>query len=194
MPFRKKTARDQFEARLEDFLTQAEDLRVQASHRAPEVREAALARLETGLEEVRTRWPGVRDDLLERVPELNQQTYDKLPDAVSDRLPEQVKPTRKRSALRTVVVGGLLAGAGAAAVAMLRSKKANQSTSAGYTPPQPVRPPTSNGSPTGNNASPASSSAPSAGGPLRSATDSARPTMAEDLAKAAEAGRRDNAS
>ena len=88
---KKKTVRDQLEDRLDDFLTQAEDLRKQVSDRAPDVRDNLAARLDAGLAELRTRWPEIRDEVLDRVPEMSEETYDKLPNGVAD------KHSRRRS-------------------------------------------------------------------------------------------------
>lgn len=119
MSFRKKkSARDQLEDRLDDLLTQADDLRQEIADRAPEVRDRLKERLEAGAAEVRDRWPDVRDEVLDRVPEMKPETYDKLPNGVKDRMPKQVKPKKKR--LRKLAVVGLVAGGGAAAFAALR--------------------------------------------------------------------------
>lgn len=136
---KKRTVRKQAEDRLTDVLGQADELRGQITEqvaaRAPEVRDALRERLETGVSEIRARYPDVRDALLERVPELSDETYDKLPSKVADRLPEQVKPKKKR--LRKVATVGLLAGAGAAAFAIVRR---NQATAP--VPPTPFPAPT----------------------------------------------------
>jgi uncharacterized protein YdhG (YjbR/CyaY superfamily) len=143
---KKKTVRDQLEARLEDLLAQADVVRQQIKDRAPEVRDTVVAKAQTGAadlaETVRTkaahgaadlreRLPEIRHDLLERAPELSEKTYDRLPKAVADRLPEEVKPKKRR--LRRIVGFGLVLGAGAAAFATLRGKQ---------TPPPPPYQPT----------------------------------------------------
>lgn len=123
---KKRTVRKQAEERLSDVLSQADELRgqiaEQIAERAPEVRDAWRERFETGVAEIRARYPDVRDSLLEKVPELSEETYDKLPSKVAERLPEQVKPKKKR--LRKVATLGLIAGAGAAVFAIVRRGQA----------------------------------------------------------------------
>ncbi|MEH3034521.1 MAG: hypothetical protein PGN07_10935 [Aeromicrobium erythreum] len=137
---KKKTVRDQVEDRLDDFLSQVSD-------RAPEVRDRLLERLEDGVadlraslaehgpevaakarkaakdgvHEARDRYPAVRKAVLDRVPELSEDTYDKLPSAVAARVPDEVKPKKKRR-LRRIALLGLVAGAGAAIFASRRGQ------------------------------------------------------------------------
>lgn len=147
MPLRKnKTVKDKLQSRLEDLLAQADDVRQQLVDHAPEVRDSVVAKTQSGaadvrdivaakashgVAELRERLPELRDELLERTPELNEKTYDKLPKRVADRLPEEVKPRKKRR-LRRIVGLGLIAGAGAAAFATLKGKQAP--------PPPPYQP------------------------------------------------------
>lgn len=138
MPFRKKkTVRDQLEDRLDDFLTQADDLRQQVSDRAPEVRDKLADRLDAGLTEFRARWPEIRDELLDRVPELTDEQYERLPNGVAERLPKQVKPKKKR--FRKIAAIGLVAGAGAAAFTAMR-RQSGPSTSPPPPFDRPVKP------------------------------------------------------
>lgn len=138
---KKKTVRDQLEARLEDLLAQADGIRQQLLDRAPEVRDTVVAKAQHGAADLadtvktkaahgaadlRERLPELRQELLERTPELSEKTYDRLPRSVADRLPDEVKPKKRR--LRRVVGFGLVLGAGAAAFATLRGKQ---------TPPPP---------------------------------------------------------
>ena len=93
-------------------------------------RRRRLSRLEGGLNEAKERWPDVRDDLLDRVPELSPDSYDKLPASVQDRLPEQVKPKRRR--LRKLVGLALVGGAVAAVVAATRDKQSGPQAPGDY--------------------------------------------------------------
>jgi uncharacterized protein YdhG (YjbR/CyaY superfamily) len=142
---RKKTVRDQLEARLEDLVAQADVVRQQIKDRAPEVRDAVVTKAQHGAvdladtvrtkaahgaADLRERLPELRHELLERAPELSEKTYDKLPKSVADRLPDEVKPKKRR--LRRIVGFGLVLGAGAAAFATLRGKQAP--------PPPPYQP------------------------------------------------------
>ncbi|RYY46736.1 MAG: hypothetical protein EON53_08640 [Actinomycetales bacterium] len=129
MPLRKnKTVKDKLQSRLEDLLAQADDVRQQLVDHAPEVRDSVVAKTQSGaadvrdivaakashgVAELRERLPELRDELLERTPELNEKTYDKLPKRVADRLPDEVKPKKKRR-LRRIVGLGLIAGAASA--------------------------------------------------------------------------------
>ena len=136
---KKKTVRDQLEVRLDDFLNQAEDLRKQVSDRAPEVRDSLLTRIDAGLTELKARWPEIRDEVLDRVPEMSEDTYDKLPDGVKDKVPEQAKPKKKRR-LRKLAVVGLVTGAGAAALAAVRRGDAPPAAAVRLRPAVPHRP------------------------------------------------------
>jgi hypothetical protein len=103
-PFKNKTLRDKLEAQLSDLAEQTDDLRKQVADRAPVVRDQIVSHLPD------------RDQLLD----LRDDLFDRLPENVQDRLPEKVKPQRKR--LRRVAAVGILTGAGAAAFAILKRK------------------------------------------------------------------------
>ncbi|AXT86341.1 hypothetical protein C6I20_14930 [Aeromicrobium sp. A1-2] len=103
-PFKKKTLRIQLEDRLEGLTEQTEELRQQVADRAPVVRDQLIDMLPD-----KDQLRDLRDDL-----------FDRLPENVQDRLPERVKP--KRSKLKRIAVLGILAGAGAAAVAAVRGR------------------------------------------------------------------------
>ena len=113
MPFKKKKFRNRLEARLDDLASQTEDLRKQVVDRAP----------------------GVRDSLVDMLPDKDQlrdlrdDLFERLPDGVADKVPDKVKP-KKRSKLKRVACLGGLTGAGAAAFAALKGK--------GNTPPPPA--------------------------------------------------------
>ncbi|KRC65478.1 hypothetical protein ASE12_12375 [Aeromicrobium sp. Root236] len=113
MPFKKKKFRNRLEARLDDLASQTEDLRKQVVDRAP----------------------GVRDSLVDMLPDKDQlrdlrdDLFERLPDGVADKVPDKVKP-KKRSKLKRVAFLGVLTGAGAAAFAALKGK--------GNTPPPPA--------------------------------------------------------
>jgi len=112
MPFKKKKFRNRLEARLDDLASQTEELRQQVVDRAP----------------------GVRDSLVDMLPDKDQlrdlrdDLFDRLPDGVADKGPDKVKP-KKRSKLKRVAFLGVLTGAGAAAFAAVKGK--------GQTPPRP---------------------------------------------------------
>ena len=63
--------------------------------------------------------------MLDRVPEMSEETYDKLPDGVKDKVPEQAKPKKKRR-LRKLAAVGLVAGAGAREVPALTGQIASE--------------------------------------------------------------------
>ena len=113
MPFKKKKFRNRLEARLDDLASQTEELRQQVVDRAP----------------------GVRDSLVDMLPDKDQlrdlrdDLFERLPDGVADKVPDTVKP-KKRSKLKRVAFLGVLTGAGAAAFAALKGK--------GNTPPPPA--------------------------------------------------------
>lgn len=125
-PFKSKSKatalREQAEAHLDDLAAQAHDLRRQAIDRAP----------------------AVRDQLKEMLPDkeqlldLRDDLFDRLPDTVQDKLPEQVKP--KRSRFKRVAVFGLITGAGAAAFAVLRGRSKTTPARDPF-PQQPPAPP-----------------------------------------------------
>lgn len=119
-PFKKKTARNRLEARLDDLASQTEELRQQVVDRAP----------------------GVRDQLIDMMPDKDQlrdlrdDLFERLPDSVAEKVPEKVKP-KKRSKLRRVAFLGVLTGAGAAAFAVVKRR-----THTAPPPPEPFRAPT----------------------------------------------------
>lgn len=121
MPIRKKqTLRDKLEDHFEDLLAQTDDLRQQVVERAPGVRDQLIAALPD-----KERLVDLRDDL-----------FEKLPDGVQEKLPERAKPKRKR--LRKVAVVGVVAGAGAAVFAIVKRRA---EAPPAYTPPPPYTPP-----------------------------------------------------
>jgi hypothetical protein len=119
-PFKKKTTRDRIESRLDDLASQTEELRQQVVDRAP----------------------GVRDQLIDMLPDKDQlrdlrdDLFERLPDNVAEQMPEKVKP-KKRSKLRRMAFLGVLTGAGAAALAVMKGRKHTQPP-----PPEPFRAPT----------------------------------------------------
>lgn len=163
MPHRtKKSLRDQVEGHLGDLATQTEDLRQQVIERAPGVRDQLIAAL-PDKEQLIAALPDkeqlvdLRDDLLE-----------KLPDGVQEKLPEKVKPRRKR--FRKVVVVGVLTGAGAAAFSILKRR--------GDTPPTYTPPPAPAPRPT----SPASATPPTTATTSATETDRVEPAVGDPLA------------
>lgn len=110
-PFAKKTFRHRLEERIDELADQTEDLRKQFVEKAPGVRDQLLAALPD------------KEQLLD----LRDDVYERLPDSVSDRLPEKAKP--KHARLKKIAVVGVVAGAGAAAFSVLRRR--------GTTPPPP---------------------------------------------------------
>ncbi len=120
MPFKKKNFRTKLEARLDDLASQTEELRQQVVDRAP----------------------GVRDQLVDMLPDKDQlrdlrdDLFERLPDGVADKVPDKVKP-KKRSKLKRVAFLGVLTGAGAAAFAAVKGRRGTQP------PPEPFpAPPT----------------------------------------------------
>ena len=111
-PFKKKNFRHRLEARLDELATQTEELRQQVVDRAP----------------------GVRDQLIDMLPDkeqlrdLRDDLFERLPDNVAEKMPEKVKP-KKRSKLKRVAFLGVITGAGAAAFAAMKSRT--------HTPPPP---------------------------------------------------------
>lgn len=77
MPVRKKSATDQLEQRLEEFLVLGEHLRQQVADRAPEVAGHLKHQLEVGLNELRESWPDLRDDVLDRLADVEAPTPEK---------------------------------------------------------------------------------------------------------------------
>lgn len=124
MPFKKKNFRTKLEARLDDLASQTEELRQQVVDRAP----------------------GVRDQLVDMLPDKDQlrdlrdDLFERLPDSVADKVPEKVKP-KKRSKLKRVAVLGVLTGAGAAAFAAVKGRAKTQPPAAPFpAPPKPTPP------------------------------------------------------
>ena len=124
MPFRKKkpTVRKTLE-------TTAAGLATTVAVKAPQVRDQVVTKLHEGADEARNRWPDIRDELVDR----RDQLVERLPDDVSDRLPEAAKPKKKKSKLRKIALIGLVAALGG--VAYSRVKNAGNSSLAPYTPP-----------------------------------------------------------
>ena len=136
-PFKNKTLRDKLEAQLHDLAAQTDDLRQQVADRVPVVRDQIADQISGQTDELRKhsddlrkqvadRAPAVRDQIVSHLPDkgqlldLRDDLFDRLPENVQDRLPEKVKPQRKR--LRRVAAVGILTGAGAAAFAILKRK------------------------------------------------------------------------
>ncbi|MBD8608705.1 hypothetical protein IFT73_17760 [Aeromicrobium sp. CFBP 8757] len=129
-PFKNKTLRDKLEAQLHDLAAQTDELRKQVADRAPAVRDQIADQISGQTDELRKqvadRAPAVRDQIVSHLPDkgqlldLRDDLFDRLPENVQDRLPEKVKPQRKR--LRRVAAVGILTGAGAAAFAILKRK------------------------------------------------------------------------
>ena len=130
MPFKKKNFRTKLEARLDDLASQTEELRQQVVDRAP----------------------GVRDQLVDMIPDkeqlrdLRDDLFERLPDSVADKVPEKVKP-KKRSKLKRVAFLGVLTGAGAAAFAAVKGRTQSPRPPEPFpapptpTPPADVTPP-----------------------------------------------------
>ena len=131
MPFKKKKKfRTTLEARLDDLASQTEELRQQVVDRAP----------------------GVRDQLVDMLPDKDQlrdlrdDLFERLPDGVADKVPDKVKP-KKRSKLKRVAFLGVLTGAGAAAFAAVKGRSGTQRPPEPFpapptpTPPADVTPP-----------------------------------------------------
>lgn len=132
-PFKNKTLRDKLEAQLSDLASQTDDLRKQVADRAPVVRDQILEQTDELRKhsddlrkQVADRAPAVRDQIAAHLPDKHQlldlrdDLFDRLPEPVQERLPEKVKPRRKR--LRRVAAVGILTGAGAAAFAILKRR------------------------------------------------------------------------
>lgn len=118
---KQKTVRDQLSERIDDFVAQAEEIGHSVAERAGEERQVLATRIDAGVSGLRERLPEFREGFLERLPELSDETYEKLPSSVQERLPDQVKP-KKRRRLRKIVGVGLLAGAGGATYVVWRSR------------------------------------------------------------------------
>jgi ElaB/YqjD/DUF883 family membrane-anchored ribosome-binding protein len=144
-PFKKKTVRDKIEAQLAELASQTEELRQQVVDRAPGVRDQIVEQTGALAKQVADRAPVVRDQIVEKLPDraqlldLRDDLFEKLPESVQDKLPEQVKP--KSSRLKRVAVAGLVTGIGAAAFAAVRRRSSATPPSAPF--PEPARPATS---------------------------------------------------
>ncbi|MDR7085437.1 hypothetical protein J2X11_000276 [Aeromicrobium panaciterrae] len=127
----KKAIRDKIEAQIDGLADQAKDL----VDRAPGLRD-----------EVKNRLPD-REDLKDLIPdkkqllELRDELFEKIPDSVSDHIPDAAKPKKKRGKVKKVALLGLVTGAGAAAVAAARRVASNTPTPS-YTQPRPAPTPT----------------------------------------------------
>ncbi|MBC7632146.1 hypothetical protein [Aeromicrobium sp.] len=121
---KKKNLRNQLEERLDDLTTQTAELSKQVADRAPGVRDQLLAAI-PDKDQLRAALPD-KDQLLE----IRDELFERLPESVSERLPEKVKP--KRSRLKKVAILGAITGIGAAAFAAVRGKSS--------TPPPPPAP------------------------------------------------------
>ncbi|MCW2770292.1 MAG: hypothetical protein JWR27_1725 [Aeromicrobium sp.] len=151
MPFKKKTFRDKLEAQLSDLAEQTEELRKQVVERAPGVRDQIVEQGNELAKQVAVKAPVVREQLIAALPDreqlldLRDDLFDRLPQNVQEKLPEKVKPQRKR--LRKVAAIGVLTGAGAAAFAILKRRGETPSaypapTPASTPPPTTTAPPT----------------------------------------------------
>jgi ABC-type transporter Mla subunit MlaD len=125
MPFKKKKFRTKLEARLDDLASQTEELRQQVVDRAP----------------------GVRDQLVDMLPDKDQlrdlrdDLFERLPDGVAEKVPDKVKPKKKRSKLKRVAFLGVLTGAGAAAFAAVKGRTNTPPPPQPFpAPPQPTPP------------------------------------------------------
>lgn len=164
MPFtKKKSLRDKLEAQLGDLAGQTEELRKQVVEKAPVVRDQLVEQTEELRKQVAEKAPVVRDQIVAALPDREQllsvrdELFDRLPENVQDKLPEQVKPKRKR--LRKVAAVGVLTGAGAAAFAILKRRG---DTPTVYTPPTPAPAPAATTSPAATTPPASTSSVPTA--------------------------------
>jgi hypothetical protein len=174
MPFtKKKSLREKLETQLGDLAGQTEELRKQVAERAPGVRDQIVEQTEELRKQVAEKAPVVRDQIVAALPDREQllsvrdDLFDRLPENVQDKLPEQVKPKRKR--LRKVAAVGVLTGAGAAAFAILKRRG---DTPTVYTPPTPAAAP---------KPAPSTSPAASTGAAADTASTSSVPTAEEIL-------------
>lgn len=129
MLFKKASIRKKIDAQIDGLAEQAKDL----VDRAPGFRDQVKDRI-PDKEELWDLLPD-RKQLLEMRGEL----FDKLPDGVADRMPEKVKPKKKRGKLKKVALLGVITGAGAAAFAAARRVAGNTPTPS-YTQPRPAAP------------------------------------------------------
>ena len=130
MPLRKKkhTVRDTIEHTYDDLRAQVaknapilrDQVVDQVTTKAPIVRDQVVSKLGEGREEIKT-----------RLPELHASLFERLPDDVTNRLPEGAKPKKKKSKLKKVAIIGLIAAAGGFVFSKLKA----QSSGPTYTPP-----------------------------------------------------------
>ncbi len=144
MLFKKASIRKKIDAQIDGLADQAKDL----VDRAPGFRDQVKDRI-PDKEELWDLLPD-RKQLLE----LRGELFDKLPDGVADRMPEKVKPKKKRGKLKKVALLGVITGAGAAAFSAARRMAGNTPTPS-YTQPRPATTP-----PKAAAASPAKTAAP----------------------------------
>lgn len=126
---KQKTLGDHVGERVDEIAIQAEVLRQQIAERAPGVRDQLIEQL-----------PDL-DDLRERLPEWREEMATRLPESVSDRLPESVRPKKKSKLKKVALIGLVLAAGGAAFAAARQSLSADGARSAGQPYPAPPTPP-----------------------------------------------------
>jgi len=131
MPLRRKkpTVRDTIE-------NTYDDLRALAAEKAPILRDQVVDQVTTKAPIVRdqvvTKFHEGADELRTRLPELHASLYERLPDDVTDKLPEGAKPKKKkRSKLKKVAIVGLVAALGGLAYSKLKGASSGPT----YTPP-----------------------------------------------------------
>lgn len=169
--FRKKSkydvAREQLEESLHELISQAfeqgEQLRQLIAERAPVVRD----RIADDLPDM--------EDLRERFPEFMEKSIDRLPDAVTDYLPEPPKPKRKRSKLKKVVFFGAVTAGGIAVAAVLMDRNSGGSYEFDA-PPVPRTAPTASTTPASASAEPLSSQQSSSPAQNQTPTQAQNPT------------------
>jgi hypothetical protein len=141
-PFKKNKFRDKLETRLEELADQTEELRREIVERAPGVRDQIVEQAEELRREIVERAPGIRDQLMDALPDkeqlldLRDDVYDRLPDSVTERLPDKAKP--KGSRLKKIAILGAITGAGAAAFATLRRRGTTVSPATPFREPTPT--------------------------------------------------------
>ena len=159
MKFRKKSIRDKIDAQIDSIADQAKDL----VDRAPGLRDQVKERL-PDREELKERMPD-RDELWDLLPDRKQllemrgELINKLPEGVTERLPESVKPKKKRGKVKKVALLGVVTGAGAAAFAAARRLAGNTPTPS-YTQPRPATPPPTKSAAPAKKAAPAKTTPP----------------------------------
>lgn len=118
-----------------------DDLRAQVAKNAPILRDQVVDQVTTKAPIVRdqvvSKLGEGRDELKTRLPELHASLFERLPDDVTDRLPEATKPKKKKSKLKKIAVIGLIAAAGGFVFSKL---KAQSSPAPTYTPPSKPTP------------------------------------------------------